>query len=76
VRKPSGTLRLRSLPKDLRPLARTALAAGWRICGTRSHHSRWLSPCGCHVVICSSSPSDTDTIHIVRRLLRRAGLVV
>jgi hypothetical protein len=56
--------------------ARAALAAGWHLYHSRGGHSVWRTAEGRKVLTGSGTPSDTDTIHIVRRLLRRAGLAV
>jgi hypothetical protein len=72
---PCKPLNMRSLPKDLRPLGRAALAAGWRITVSRGmSHSHWLSPWGRHTLVVSNSPGDPQNGAIIRRQLRRAGV--
>jgi hypothetical protein len=63
------------VPRELRPLAKAAKAAGWTIAPTRKNHLRWTSPDGV-LLFTPSSPSDHRGATNHRLRLRRAGVSV
>ena len=58
--------------KEIRVLARTAIAQGWRVMPTRGGHWRWLAPTG-EQIISSASASDHRAVANLLSRLRRAG---
>ncbi len=67
-----------SLPpnKEARKIARQAVKVGWRCDRTKNGHYRLLSPCGQHIVVLGSTPSDSRSFKNSLAELRRAGLQV
>jgi hypothetical protein len=61
------------IPRDFRPLARSAHEAGWTVEQLGNGHFRWRSPEGQWVYM-SASPSDRQAPRKLRAALRRAGL--
>lgn len=61
------------IPRDLRPAAAVARAAGWTITTTRNSHLAWRPPSG-PTVYSSSTPSDRRAVANTLGKLRRAGL--
>ena len=63
-----------SIPKDLKPLYKLALDAGWRVFAGGNNHLLWCAPDGARVST-SLTPSGLAAKK-VRADLRRAGLAV
>jgi hypothetical protein len=61
------------IQRDLRPIVKAALKAGWRVQTTRRGHLKLRSPRGALVVL-GNTPSDRRAYRNARAHLRRAGL--
>ncbi len=64
-----------SLPRDLKPFAKVAEAAGWTFSKTGTNHIKWTPPVGQPLF----TPSTSDSRRLVantRSDLRRRGLEV
>lgn len=61
--------------KDTRQLAVAAIAQGWLVTCSASHHLRWLALDG-SIIFSSSTPSDTRSWKNLRSRLRRHGLEI
>lgn len=59
--------------KELRPLVRAAIAAGWTVTKTGGGHLRFRSPTGA-LVFAPSTPSDHRSVKNTAAELRRHGL--
>jgi len=65
---------IKDVPKDLRPMARLAWAAGWKILGTSGGHSSWRPPDGTTNIHVSGTPSCRRGVLNAMAKLRAAGL--
>jgi len=63
----------RSVPRDMRPFAQSAIRNGWEITQTSRCHYRWTSPQGA-VVVTSGTPGSHRAVRNVRAQLRALGL--
>jgi hypothetical protein len=61
--------------KDLTVLIEQAKDQGWVITPTKNGHYKWVSPTG-SLFFSSSTPSDGNAIHQVRRDLARRGCII
>lgn len=62
------------IPRDLRPLARRALAEGWVIVPSGGGHLRWQPPRGRAVITGSTPKRYGHGPRNTRKALARAGL--
>lgn len=69
-----GSLSAEKVNDPLKGLARVALKAGWTIKHTRGGHLAWRSPEG--KTVFSASTGHSNSVNIMRRKLRRAGLEI
>ena len=61
--------------KDLHVLIEQAESQGWVISPTKNGHYKWVSPTG-NLFFSSSTPSDSNAIHQIRRDLTRRGCII
>ena len=64
------------MKKEIKRLIETAKSQGWVVTQARNNHYIWLSPCGQHRVVSSSTPSDRRALKNIEADLRRAGLIL
>ena len=64
-----------STNKDMSVLMKQAEDQGWVITPTSKGHYKWLSPMG-KFIFSSSTPSDGNAVHQIRRDLVKLGFII
>lgn len=64
----------KKIPRDFRPIAKRALAAGWTITPTNGGHYRWTAPDGAFFYT-AASPSDRRAPKNVKRNFEKLNQV-
>lgn len=65
------------VPKDMRAVAKKAIAQGWQITRRNGGHIRWLPPQEDQpIVITPATPSEARGIRNAIKALERSGLVL
>lgn len=65
-----------SLKKDLDKLQALAREQGWVVTLTANDHWQWAPPDSGRPVITSKTPSDPNVLEVIKRDLRRGGLIL